>query len=111
MAVQCLGRRRREKGKMRKKKKVREKQSARAVCALRRMPHARLSSLLTSWNTPRMSKFPEIQGGGSLILAWQVKSKHVVVIGGGEVSSNLHLQLYSSTNPSSGRRGANRACA
>lgn len=33
-----------------------------------------------------MSKFPEVQGGGSLILAWQVKSKNVVVIGGGEVS-------------------------
>ncbi|KAJ6127640.1 Siroheme synthase domain 3 [Penicillium sp. IBT 18751x] len=34
-----------------------------------------------------MSKFPEIQGGGSLILAWQVKNKHVVVIGGGEVAA------------------------
>lgn len=34
-------------------------------------------------------KFPEIQGGGSLILAWQVKDKHVLVVGGGEVSSFL----------------------
>jgi len=41
-----------------------------------------------------MSKFPEIQGGGSLILAWQVKSKHVVVIGGGEVSSSF-IYIYS----------------
>ena len=30
-------------------------------------------------------KFPEVQGGGSLILAWQVKSKRVLVVGGGEV--------------------------
>jgi hypothetical protein len=32
------------------------------------------------------SRFPEIQGGGSLILAWQIKNKNVIVIGGGEVS-------------------------
>lgn len=66
-----------------------EKQSARAVCADCRMPHAlSLSSSLQPLprSTSRMSQFPEIQGGGSLILAWQVKSKHVVVIGGGEVS-------------------------
>jgi precorrin-2 dehydrogenase/sirohydrochlorin ferrochelatase len=31
-------------------------------------------------------EFPEIKGGGSLILAWQVKNKKVLVIGGGEVS-------------------------
>jgi precorrin-2 dehydrogenase/sirohydrochlorin ferrochelatase len=31
-------------------------------------------------------KFPEVQGGGSLILAWQVRNKKVLVIGGGEVS-------------------------
>ena len=30
-------------------------------------------------------KFPEVQGGGSLILAWQVRNKKVLVIGGGEV--------------------------
>ena len=30
-------------------------------------------------------KFPEIQGGGSLILAWQVRNKKVLVVGGGEV--------------------------
>lgn len=33
------------------------------------------------------TKFPEIQGGGSLILAWQIKGKEVLVVGGGEVSS------------------------
>lgn len=32
-----------------------------------------------------MAKFPEVQGGGSLILAWQVRNKNVLVIGGGEV--------------------------
>jgi precorrin-2 dehydrogenase/sirohydrochlorin ferrochelatase len=31
------------------------------------------------------SQYPEIQGGGSLILAWQIRNKHVLVIGGGEV--------------------------
>lgn len=29
--------------------------------------------------------YPEIQGGGSLILAWQVRNKRVLVVGGGEV--------------------------
>lgn len=29
--------------------------------------------------------FPEVQPGGSLILAWQVKSKNILVVGGGEV--------------------------
>ena len=33
------------------------------------------------------SKFPEVQGGGSLILAWQVRNKRVLVVGGGEVST------------------------
>jgi precorrin-2 dehydrogenase / sirohydrochlorin ferrochelatase len=32
-------------------------------------------------------KYPEVQGGGSLILAWQIKNKNVLVIGGGEVST------------------------
>ena len=34
-------------------------------------------------------KFPDVQGGGSLILAWQIKNKRVLVVGGGEVSSIL----------------------
>ena len=29
--------------------------------------------------------YPEIQGGGSLILAWQIRNKRVLVVGGGEV--------------------------
>jgi hypothetical protein len=33
--------------------------------------------------------FPEVQGGGSLILAWQIKGKNVLVVGGGEVCLNL----------------------
>jgi precorrin-2 dehydrogenase / sirohydrochlorin ferrochelatase len=32
------------------------------------------------------SKFPDVEGGGSLILAWQIKDKRVLVVGGGEVS-------------------------
>ena len=31
------------------------------------------------------SKYPEVQGGGSLIIAWQVRGKKVLVVGGGEV--------------------------
>lgn len=31
-------------------------------------------------------EYPEIQGGGSLILAWQIRNKRVLVVGGGEVS-------------------------
>lgn len=37
-------------------------------------------------------KYPEIEGGGSLILAWQVRNKKVLVIGGGEVSSACVLK-------------------
>ena len=29
--------------------------------------------------------YPDIQGGGSLILAWQIRNKRVLVVGGGEV--------------------------
>ncbi|KAF2732917.1 siroheme synthase middle domains-like protein [Polyplosphaeria fusca] len=32
-------------------------------------------------------QYPDIQGGGSLILAWQVRNKKVLVIGGGEVAA------------------------
>jgi len=32
-----------------------------------------------------VASFPEVQGGGSLILAWQIKNKNVLVVGGGEV--------------------------
>jgi len=38
-------------------------------------------------------KYPEIEGGGSLILAWQVKNKKVLVIGGGEVAAGRILNL------------------
>ena len=40
------------------------------------------------------NKYPEVQGGGSLIVAWQVRNKNVLVIGGGEVS----LLLSRTTN-------------
>ncbi|KAL4892441.1 siroheme synthase middle domains-like protein [Aspergillus ambiguus] len=36
-------------------------------------------------------KFPEVQGGGSLIVAWQVRNKHVLVVGGGEVAAGRIL--------------------
>ena len=36
-------------------------------------------------------QFPEVQGGGSLILAWQVRNKKVLVIGGGEVCETIYI--------------------
>lgn len=33
-------------------------------------------------------EFPAVEGGGSLILAWQIKNKNVLVVGGGEVSQS-----------------------
>jgi hypothetical protein len=38
--------------------------------------------------------FPKVQGGGSLILAWQIKGKNVLVVGGGEVNHILPLSHY-----------------
>ncbi|KAL1983684.1 hypothetical protein VTN96DRAFT_10113 [Rasamsonia emersonii] len=36
-------------------------------------------------------RFPEVQGGGSLIVAWQVRNKNVLVVGGGEVAAGRIL--------------------
>jgi precorrin-2 dehydrogenase/sirohydrochlorin ferrochelatase len=38
-----------------------------------------------------MAKFPEIEGGGSLMLAWQIRNKLVLMVGGGEVSHTPHI--------------------
>lgn len=38
-------------------------------------------------------QFPKVQGGGSLILAWQIRNKHVLVIGGGEVAAGRILNV------------------
>ncbi|KAK0732217.1 hypothetical protein B0H67DRAFT_477518 [Lasiosphaeris hirsuta] len=35
--------------------------------------------------------FPAVQGGGSLIVAWQVKGKRILVVGGGEVAAGRIL--------------------
>lgn len=37
--------------------------------------------------------FPDVQGGGSLILAWQVRNKHILVVGGGEVAAGRILNV------------------
>ncbi|MCJ1370533.1 Bifunctional dehydrogenase and ferrochelatase [Loxospora ochrophaea] len=37
--------------------------------------------------------FPDIQGGGSLILAWQIRNKRVLVVGGGEVAAGRILNV------------------
>ncbi|KAI1163782.1 putative siroheme synthase Met8 [Nemania serpens] len=44
-------------------------------------------------DTIKQQKFPEVQGGGSLILAWQVKNKTVLVVGGGEVAAGRILNV------------------
>jgi len=36
-------------------------------------------------------RFPDVQGGGSLIVAWQVKGKNILVVGGGEVAAGRIL--------------------
>ncbi|KAL8933455.1 MAG: hypothetical protein Q9211_005773, partial [Gyalolechia sp. 1 TL-2023] len=40
-------------------------------------------------------KFPAIQGGGSLILAWQIKNKRVLVVGGGEACNRRRQATHS----------------
>lgn len=35
-----------------------------------------------------MEEFPSVQGGGSLLLAWQVRNRKVLVIGGGNVNTH-----------------------
>merc|ERR1711977_357862 len=39
------------------------------------------------------TQFPEVQGGGSLILAWQIRNKRVLVVGGGEVAAGRILNV------------------
>ncbi|KAI1134706.1 siroheme synthase middle domains-like protein [Hypoxylon sp. FL0543] len=54
------------------------------------------------------TQFPKVQGGGSLILAWQVRNKHVLVVGGGEVAAGRILNVLNAdanvtvVSPSSG---------
>jgi len=38
--------------------------------------------------------FPPVEGGGSLILAWQIKNKNVLVVGGGEVSQSSNFIIH-----------------
>lgn len=54
--------------------------------------HLQLPSSLT---TMAEQEFPEVEGGGSLILAWQIRNKRVLVVGGGEVSpQSLVIELH-----------------
>ncbi|KAI6316747.1 hypothetical protein MCOR34_004245 [Pyricularia oryzae] len=39
------------------------------------------------------SEFPEIQGGGSLMLAWQIRGKKALIVGGGEVAAGRIYHL------------------
>ncbi|KAI0173137.1 siroheme synthase middle domains-like protein [Hypoxylon sp. FL1284] len=57
---------------------------------------------------PKNNDFPKVQGGGSLILAWQIRNKHVLVVGGGEVAAGRILNILNAdakvtvVSPSSG---------
>jgi hypothetical protein len=42
--------------------------------------------------------FPEVRGGGSLILAWQIRNKRVLVVGGGEASFFMPLDSMTMSN-------------
>ncbi|KAK3949873.1 siroheme synthase [Pseudoneurospora amorphoporcata] len=41
------------------------------------------------------ANFPEIQTGGSLMIAWQIKGKRVLLVGGGEVAATRLVHLLS----------------
>ncbi|EAA33729.1 siroheme synthase [Neurospora crassa OR74A] len=41
------------------------------------------------------NNFPEIQTGGSLLIAWQIKGKRVLLVGGGEVAATRLVHLLS----------------
>lgn len=43
-------------------------------------------------------KFKEVQGGGSLILAWQIRNKRVLVVGGGEASLSIFYDSWNATD-------------
>ncbi|KAL9103042.1 MAG: hypothetical protein Q9163_001872 [Psora crenata] len=40
-----------------------------------------------------VGEFPAVEGGGSLILAWQIRNKQVLVVGGGEVAAGRILNV------------------
>lgn len=44
-------------------------------------------------------QFPQVQPGGSLILAWRVKDKNVLVVGGGEVCQRLASLFFAQRQP------------
>jgi precorrin-2 dehydrogenase/sirohydrochlorin ferrochelatase len=43
-------------------------------------------------------KYPEVKPGGSLILAWQIKDKKVLVVGGGEVRQANEFRVLAVAN-------------
>ena len=43
---------------------------------------------------PMAQEYPEIQGGGSLMLAWQIRGKRVLIVGGGEVRLNTFSRAF-----------------
>lgn len=58
------------------------------------LPASNHTSKATLIRNPTMGKpFPQVQPGGSLILAWRIKDKNVLVVGGGEV------RLFAFRNP------------
>ncbi|TVY17434.1 Siroheme biosynthesis protein met8 [Lachnellula arida] len=57
-------------------------------------------------------EFPEVEGGGSLILAWQIRNKRVLVVGGGEARRILNvLNADAKVTVVSPREGLNKEVA
>lgn len=46
-----------------------------------------MATLLYSVSSCSVPVIVQMQGGGSLLVAWQLKSKHVLIVGGGDVAS------------------------
>ncbi|KAK6512865.1 Bifunctional dehydrogenase and ferrochelatase [Arthrobotrys conoides] len=52
-------------------------------------------SLIPTFPNEDPSTYPPIQPGGSLILAWQVRNKRVILVGGGNVAATRLVHLLS----------------
>lgn len=52
-----------------------------------------ISSILKLNNYVMTNDFTKIEPGGSLLIAWQLKDKKVVLIGGGEVAAGRIVNL------------------
>ncbi|KAF3937405.1 hypothetical protein ABW19_dt0207103 [Dactylella cylindrospora] len=50
-------------------------------------------ALIPEFPDENISEYPEVKPGGSLLLAWQVRNKRVLMVGGGNVAASRILNL------------------